>query len=135
MTIKKILLSIAIVWVGISSWNSGWFQSTFFPGEYWSNRVAMLEEFVEADQASIRDAVMELQKFQLTKPLLLAQEINFAKVDGLSTETALEEADETIKSEEQDLRDDITFLKDMLKEDQEELDKARTQLSRVRSSR
>ena len=95
----------------------------------------MLEEFVEADQASIRDAVMELQKFQLTKPLLLAQEINFAKVDGLSTETALEEADETIKSEEQDLRDDITFLKDMLKEDQEELDKARTQLSRVRSSR
>jgi hypothetical protein len=133
MTIKKILLSIAILWLGVASWNSSWFKRAFFPDEYWSNQVAMLEESVELDQASIRDAVMELQKFQLTKHLRLAQVTNFANVDGLSTEAALKEAFETIVSEDQDLRDDIAFSKEMLKEDRAELEKARIQLSRVRS--
>ncbi|MFH1935422.1 MAG: hypothetical protein ABIN18_28105 [Pseudomonadota bacterium] len=116
--------------VGALVWNSDWFQREYFPKEYWSEQVNLYEDEVSMDRYLVRDAAIELKKLQMTAKLQVAQEINLAKSLGLSTEEARKEAVEMIKVEIQDLRDDIAMWKDMLKKDQEELEKARSRLSR-----
>jgi hypothetical protein len=130
MTIKQILIGIAIIVVGALVWNSDWFQRGYFPKKYWSEQVSLNEDAVSMDRAMVRDAAIEFKKLQMTTKLQIAQEINTAKSLGLSTEEARKEAVEMIKMEMQDLRDDIAMWKDMLKKDQEELEKARSRLSR-----
>ena len=130
MTIKQILIGIAIIVVGALVWNSDWFQRGYFPKKYWAEQVSLNEDAVSMDRAMVRDAAIEFKKLQMTTKLQIAQEINTAKSLGLSTEEARKEAVEMIKMEMQDLRDDIAMWKDMLKKDQEELEKARSRLSR-----
>ena len=129
MTIKKGLIVITIIIAGSVVWGSDWFQREFFPKKYWSKQVALLENTVSMDEAMVRDAAIELKKLQLTAKLQVAQEINSAKSLGLSTEEARKEAVETIKIEIQALRDEIAMWNEMLKEDREELKKAREQIS------
>jgi len=129
MTIKRTLIIIAIVIVGFVVWDTDRFQKEFFPREYWSKQVAVLEDTVSMDEAMLRDAAIELKKLQMTAKLQVTQEINSAKSLGLSTEEARKEAVEMIRIESQDFRDDMAMWNEMLKKDREELEKARGQFS------
>ena len=129
MTIKRALIFIVIVIVGFVVWETDWFQKEFFPREFWSNRVMLLEDTISMDEAMVRDTAIELKKLQMTAKLQVAQEINFAKSLGLSTDEARKEAVEMIRMEIQSLRDDMAMWNEMLKKDREELEKARAQLS------
>lgn len=130
MTIKRALIISAIAIIGFVIWDFDWFQKEFFPKEYWSKQVGLLEGTVSVDETMVRDTAIEFKKLQMTAKLQVAQEINSAKFLGLSTEETQKKAVENIKIEIQNLREGMTMWNEMLKKHQEELKKARGNLSR-----
>lgn len=135
MTTKRVLIITAIFILLFIVRETDWFQEEFYPIEYWSKRVILLENAVSIDEAMLRDAAMELKKLQMIANLRVAQEINSGVFFGLPKDEARKLSVETIRQESRDLSDDIVLWNKRLKDDRNELEMARIQLSRYEQGR
>lgn len=67
--------------MGVVLWQSrGYdaFQKAFVPKSYWANRVTALKGRVEADESTVRNAVIRLKEVEATAELEVARAVNDA---------------------------------------------------------
>ena len=132
MRTKRILRNlslVALVGLGVITWRSNAFQRKFFPVKYWQKQVATLKENIELDKMMIRDTGIEMQKFQTTAAVEIAQAINIARYAGDDPEEVRKEMVEEMRANLSAHREMLEMWQETLKKDREALEQAKRQLS------
>jgi len=119
-------LIAAVVITAILIWRTDWFQQRFFPENYWTQRVAKLESSVRGYEFSIEHFRLEFAKKTLTAEIEVAQMAMY----GIQ-----ELAAERVKTEIDVISNLIKNSEDRLTEAKVELDRARSELRRIKKER
>lgn len=128
---KVSLASAAVAVSALAAWNTDWFQRNFRASAYWAEEVSSLERAIEIDRDMFRDAAIELKKLQATASLEVQQEMSSAKSLGLSVEEARADAVESIKTQAEQLREEIAMWREAMESDEKALAEARKRLSEL----
>ena len=124
-----ILVLVAVIIAGYYIYKTDTFQRQFFPKRYWQEQVESTQSSINLANGMLRDTAIELMKLQMTAPLEVAQEINFAKSTGTNVDEARKMAVDEIKIKVNDLRDQIKALRELLEEEKKELEHAKKKLA------
>ncbi len=107
MKIKLLIVGIIIILIGNSIWESDWFRQKFFPKEYWSEKVIYYEDSIPYLHYMIESSIIELKQSRLD-----------AKFFSFSEKDATEET-----------KFSIELYKEMIRDNEKNLDNAKKELS------
>ena len=125
---RNLLIVIVGLVAGYYIYNHEAFQEAVFPKEYWTEKVKELEYMVQSGEVDIRDALIELEKIERTKDLVIEQEINNAKLFGDDINEARKDAVESVREEIQDLQEMLQISRELLYKKKQLLEKAKQKL-------
>ena len=135
MKLRTAVILVAVIIAGYYIYKTDTFQRQFFPKRYWQEQVESTQSSINLANGMLRDTAIELVKLQMTAPLKVAQEINFAKSTGMDVYKARKMAVDEIKIKVNVLRDQIKTLRDqkalreLLEEEKKELEHAKKKLA------
>ena len=91
-------------------WKADFFQKAVFPEDYWQKQADSLEKAIEFNELLIRSAYRAIQKAKATAALDIAENMDSAKMLGM---TRGEARDAAVKEIEQDIAKNNELINDL----------------------